>query len=265
MKGSTMTAPDFRPKKLVIFAGGKGTRLSELTGSVPKPAIDVLGRPLVTYLCDWAFKAGLKTVILAAGYKQAVLKRRVLDYFQLSGDVVITAQGVSYSRGTLPEGCEIIIRDTGPDADTAERLFAVRDLLAADETFMLTYGDTLTDLDAAALLQSAAQNNKAITMCIGRPDGRYGEIVSENGIVKAFKEKERPRFYVNRGFFVVKKTIFADWKPGYASFEQDMLPDFVARGDVGAHQDDCWFHSVDSVKDLLDLEAHLTATAEPGV
>lgn len=253
------THKNLLPKKLVIFAGGKGTRLSELTSAVPKPALEVLGRPLVTYLCDWAFAAGIKTVIIAAGYKQDILKRRIVDYYQLSGDVTINPQGIKYSIGSLPEGSKILIRDTGPEADTAERLYAVRDLLAADDTFMLTYGDTLTNLSASVLMKNASAHDKMVTMCIGRPDGRYGEIIAENGIVQTFKEKERPRFYVNRGFFIVKKSIFDSWNPAYTSFEQHVLPSLVKQGDVAVHQDDCWFHSVDSVKDLIDLEDYLTA------
>ncbi|MDX2202378.1 MAG: sugar phosphate nucleotidyltransferase [Hyphomicrobiaceae bacterium] len=260
-----MTASMATPRKLVIFAGGKGTRLSELTSSVPKPAIDVLGRPLVSYLCDWAFAAGLDTVIIAAGYKQRELKRRMVDYYELAGDVSIGSERVTFGESRIPPGCAIVVRDTGGEADTAERLYAVRDLLGADETFMVTYGDTLTDLDAKRLFAAAAQADRTITMCVGRPDGRYGEIVLSGGLVQSFREKERPQFYVNRGFFVVKRGIFDQWKADYLSFEKQVLPDFAARRDVSAHCEDCWFHSVDSLKDVEDLERHLAITKPFGV
>ena len=163
------------------------------------------------------------------------------------------------SQGSIPAGCSILIKDTGPDADTAERLFAYRSELKDGETFVCTYGDTLTDLDAGKLLQSAEATGKPITMTVGRPDGRYGEITVEEGVITKFAEKQRPEFYVNRGFFVADTRLFDMWQPSFKSFERDVLPYFVARGDVAAYKADCWFHSVDSVKDLADLEAHLSA------
>lgn len=253
-----MRATSKMPSKLVLLAGGKGTRLSELTTSVPKPAVDVLGRPLITYLCDWAFAAGIRTVIIAAGYKQATLKRRLIDHYELAGDVSMAAAGVSFGRGRIPDGCSIVIRDTGWDADTAERLYAVKDMVLPDERFICTYGDTLTDLDAEALIRSADRADKLITMCIGHPDGRYGEIATKDGIITAFQEKRTPEFFVNRGFFVLKAAIFEGWKPAFISLERDVIPYYVAQGRVAAHCDESWFHSVDSVKDLQELERHLS-------
>jgi glucose-1-phosphate cytidylyltransferase len=252
-----MSAVSNSPTKIVLLAGGKGTRLSEMTAAVPKPAVDALGKPLISYLCDWSFAAGISTVIIAAGYKQSTLKRRLIDHYELAGDVSMSRVGLSVGGGIIPEGCNIIIRDTGAEADTAERLYAVRDLLSPDDRFMCTYGDTLTDLDAVGLFQDADRSDKLITMCIGRPDGRYGEIKTNNGIVTEFQEKRTPEFYVNRGFFVMKTSLFDGWQPGFVSLERDVIPYYVARGDVAAHRVDSWFHSVDSVRDLQELEQHL--------
>jgi glucose-1-phosphate cytidylyltransferase len=253
-----MTAARDIPRKLVLLAGGKGTRLSELTGQIPKPAVDVNGRPLITYLCDWAFAAGIRNIIIAAGYKQAVLKRRLIDHYELSGDVSIDRSGLSIGKGQIPDGCTITIRDTGPEAETAERLYALKDLVLPDERFVFTYGDTLTDLDASALFAHADRADKLITMCVGRPDGRYGEIkISADDAVTAFEEKRRPEFYVNRGFFVVRSALFDAWQPQFVSFEKDVVPYYAVGGNVSAYRAESWFHSVDSVKDLQELEQHL--------
>lgn len=244
--------------KIIFFCGGKGTRLAELTTAIPKPAVDVNNRPLITYLCDWAFSHRFDTILMAAGYKQDVLKRRIMDYYQLSKDVSLTSQNIEQQVNGIPPQGNIVIRDTGSDADTAERLFAMRDLIEHDEYFMVTYGDTLTDLDPKSLIETAKRANKLITMCIGYPEARYGEILTEGDIVTAFEEKKRPQFFVNRGFFIIKTELFNLWQSHFLSFEYDVLPYFVERGEVAAHREIGWFHSVDSVKDLQELEKHLS-------
>lgn len=245
--------------KIVLFAGGKGTRLTELTAAIPKPAVDVNNRPLITYLCDWAFSHHFETILIAAGYKQDILKRRLIDYYQLSQDVSLTASSIEQQVNGIPPHGNIVVRDTGAEADTAERLYAMRDLLEQDDYFMVTYGDTVTNLDPKPLIEIAKRTNKLITMCIGYPDARYGEILTEGDIVTAFEEKKRPQFFVNRGFFVIKKELFNLWQSHFLSFEYDVLPYFVERQEVAAHRETCWFHSVDSVKDLQELEKHYKA------
>lgn len=244
-----------------MFAGGKGSRLSELTKTVPKPSVDVNGRPLITYLIDWAIEAGFERVVVCAGYMQTVMKRRLLDYYELGGDVVIGA-GHTTHHTKLPPNFSIVIRDTGLEEETAERIYAVRDLLAGDDRFVCTYGDTLTNLDFNRLLETANGSSAGITMCVGRPDGRYGEIVMAGDKVLEFKEKKRPEFYVNRGFFVINTSIFDDWNASDRSFENDVLPRYAARGDLVAHKDECWFHSVDSIKDHEELEKTLSKVME---
>lgn len=243
--------------KIILFAGGKGTRLAELTTTMPKPAINVNNRPLITYLCDWAFSYRFDTILIAAGYKQDILKRRLMDYYQLSKDVCLTSRGIDQNVSNIPQNGQIVIRDTGPDADTGERLFAMRDYVKHDEYFMLTYGDTLTDLDPNSLIETAKRANKLITMCVGYPDARYGEILTDNDLVTAFEEKKRPQFFVNRGFFIIKTELFNLWQSNFLSFEYDVLPYFVERREVAAHREICWFHSVDSVKDLQELEKEI--------
>jgi len=247
--------------KIILFSGGKGTRLTELTTVMPKPAVDVNNRPLITYLCDWAFSHNFSTVLIAAGYKQDILKRRLIDYYQLSKDVCLTSHGIEQNVSGIPPHGNIVIRDTGSDADTAERLFAMRDLIKNDEYFMVTYGDTLTNLNPKLLIEMAKRSKKLITMCIGYPDARYGEILTEGDIVTAFEEKKRPQFFINRGFFIIKTELFNLWQSHFLSFEYDVLPYFVERREVAAHRETCWFHSVDSVKDLQELEKHLRKTS----
>lgn len=255
MMSSSMLKPYL--SKIILFAGGKGSRLAELTTTVPKPAVDVNNRPLITYLCDWAFSHHFDTILIAAGYKQDILKRKLMDYYQLSKDICLTARGVEQQLSGIPQHGSIMVRDTGPDADTAERLFAMRDLVADDEYFMVTYGDTLTNLDPKPLIEVAKRTNKLITMCIGYPDARYGEILTEGDIITTFEEKKRPQFFVNRGFFIVKSELFNLWQSHFFSFEYDVLPYFVKQQEVAAHRETCWFHSVDSIKDLQELEKQL--------
>ena len=238
------------PRQLVIFAGGKGTRLGSLGSECPKPAVNIDGRPLVSYLIDWAREQNFNEVILAAGHLLEVLKLELeMDYrtaFKLHDSQTWTA--------SLNNNFRLLIRDTGKNDLTGQRLFRVADLVRSNYNFVVTYGDTLTEMDMQQSYQLSRRRNKLICMVAGHPDARYGELVIEDDLVTVFKEKSPPKFLVNRGFFVIKSEIFSNWsEANFLSFEEDVLPFFAAKREVLAYHSKDWFFSVDTEVDAEKL------------
>lgn len=242
------------PSQIVLFAGGKGSRLGSLGNKTPKPGIAVNKRPLVSYLIDWAFRQTFHEVILAAGHLHKRLLQVIAQHYHIRFEKI----AVNTWTADLSAERRIIIRDTGSDSETAERLLAVSDLLDKDRHFCLTYADTLSDIDFASVVQHAFKQNKTVCLVAGYPEARYGELVLDGDDVVLFKEKERPKFRINRGFFLIHPSIFENWhSTAYKSFELDVLPSLVARGEVIAFRSDDWFFSVDTEVDVERLENEL--------
>ena len=243
------------PSQLVLFAGGMGTRLGSLGYELPKPVVPVNHRPLVSYLIDWAFVQSFSEVILAAGHLRECLVQEISKYYNLS----FVEKGANTWSADLSFDKRIIIRDTGANSETAERLFAVSDLLNTEQHFVLTYADTLSDIDFAPVAKHAYEHDRLVCLVAGYPDARYGELVLDGNDVVQFKEKERPKFRINRGFFVINPRIFEHWDGlFYKSFEMDVLPTLVSIGQVVAFKSDDWFFSVDTEVDVKRLESELT-------
>lgn len=246
-------------KKLVVFAGGKGTRLGSLGNAVPKPATPINGAPLISYLIEWARSQDFLEVIVLAGYLHEVLTSQLQAHYKQSISM-IDAETVSMN---LANDFKVIIRDTGPHSQTGYRLSKVRNLLNNDDVFMLTYGDTLTNLKAKEVIDTASNAEKVVCLTAGYPEARYGEIIIEKGLVKKFKEKERPKFLINRGFFVLQKQIFDFLNDEETlSFEEDVLPELVNQNMVAAHSSDSWFFSVDTEVDAAKLSEYLKGNSK---
>ena len=245
------------PSSLVIFSGGKGTRLGSVGSGCPKAAIDINGAPLVSYLIAWAKKEGFKRTILASGHLHNVLLEKLEDHY----NTPFKQLDSSTYHSELDSDFEVILRNTGLDSQTAQRLFFVRDLLKDQALFVVTYADTLTDMHVASPLKIADENNSLICLTAGYPDARYGELLMQGDLVVSFKEKARPKFRINRGFLVIKQEIFSRWdKKKFISLEEHVLPHFSALGEVVAFKSEDWFFSVDSEVDASELELLLSST-----
>jgi glucose-1-phosphate cytidylyltransferase len=235
---------------LVILAGGKGTRLGSLGKCCPKPAIQINGAPLVSYIIDWARGQSFKKIILAAGHLYEIVVESLQEHYGQEFQKIDKFTVVS----RIDNACEIMVRDTGSDSLTGERLFAVKDLLHSQSHFVLTYSDTLTDMQMSSAISVANKHNALICMTAGFPDPRYGELLIEEEMVVAFHEKARPKFRINRGFFIMRKDIFSYWnEEDFRSLECDVLPHFAAQGQIVAYKSNDWFFSVDSEVDAAHL------------
>ena len=183
--------------KVVILAGGLGTRLSEYTQSIPKPMVKIGPYPIMMHIMSHYVKYGFTDFILATGYKSYVLKR----YFK------------NFKKSSLPfkatinkKICKIKIVDTGLTTLTGGRLKKIKSHLEENQDFMFTYGDGLSSVNLKKLLKFHKKNKKLITVTAVRPPARFGEIVLIKNKVKSFKEKPQvTNGWINGGFFVANK------------------------------------------------------------
>ena len=218
--------------RTVILCGGRGTRAWPATAEVPKPMLEVGGRPVLHHVMQIYAQQGFTDFVLATGYK---------------GDVI-----ADWSR-TLTEGWTVECVDTGEDADTGQRLRACAERI--DDTFFATYGDGLGDVDVAATLRCHQAHDGAATVTVVPLPSQYGTIdADDDGRVVAFREKPLLRdHWINAGFFVFDATAVVA-TPG-ASLERDLLPALGAAGGLYVYRHDGFWKSMDTHKDVTELNS----------
>ena len=196
--------------KVGILAGGVGSRLSEETVVKPKPMVEIGGRPILWHIMQHYYGYGHKDFIIALGYKGEVIKDYFRNYHWNTSDVTLRLGAkpqLRYHNQHDEEDWVVTMIDTGINTMTGGRLKRVLPYIKAD-TFLLTYGDGVTDSDINASIRFHRQQKRILTLTAVRPPGRFGDIEIKNGAVTAFKEKpEHQASYINGGFFVVDRRI----------------------------------------------------------
>jgi glucose-1-phosphate cytidylyltransferase len=218
--------------RAVILCGGRGTRAWPATAEIPKPMLEIGGRPVLHHVMEIYARQGFTDFLLATGYK---------------GDVI-----ASWAT-TLAEDWRVECLDTGIDAGTGDRLRACADHVG--ERLLATYGDGLGNVDIAATVRTHEATGAEVTVTVVPLRSQYGTIDSDpNGRVTAFREKPELRdHWINAGFFVVEPDALTS-TPG-ASFEQSVLPVLAQEGTVYAYRHEGFWRSMDTHKDVLDLNA----------
>jgi len=227
------------PIQTLILCGGRGTRLRELTETVPKVLVEVGGRPILWHIMTTYVHQGFTDFVLALGY----LGNEVEDYF-------------GGADAGLHRSADQSIRfiDTGPDTNTGGRILLAKDAIAGD-TFFATYGDGLSDLDLGRLLAFHRAHGRAATVTVVRPQLQFGmvELDDEGGVV-TFTEKPRLDGWVNGGFFVFDRRVF-DYLDGDPVLEQEPLRHLAADGQLMAFRHEGFWACMDTYKDTLALNA----------
>ena len=242
-------------KTFVLLAGGKGTRLSELTKKIPKPAVTALGRPIISYLIDWATNNKINKIVICGGYLyESLLEAIVSDTSPRIQKNGVLRQGKCCAL-KLVGGIEILVINTGEDSATGERIRLVKDYIN-DEYFLCTYSDTLSDIRLLDIIGSVKTTPFLALATLGYPDARYGEIVTDGDYIVEFKEKAVPSFLINRGFYLFNQNIFSQINPD-DSLEEHVLPRLAHEKKLLKHVSSSWFHSVDTILDLENLEKRL--------
>ncbi len=222
--------------KVIILAGGLGTRLSEYTKSIPKPMVKILGTPIIVHIMKHYFKYGFKKFYVAAGYKQKVLK----DYFKKK-----------------KFKWNVKIFDTGEKTMTGGRLKRLKKFLN-QETFCLTYGDGVSDININKLLKFHRKTKGLGTLTAVRPPARFGAIKLSGTKVTYFKEKSRlDEGWINGGFFIFEPEIFKFIKNDKTFLEKEPLTKLGAMRKLNAFKHNGFWQCMDTIRDKEILEKKL--------
>ena len=220
--------------KVVILAGGKGTRISEYTKSIPKPMIKIGSKPILEHIINYYMSYGFKDFLIAGGYKYSIIK----NYFKKKKKI------------------NIKVINTGLESLTGKRLVKLEKELK--NTFMLTYGDGLSNVNLDKLLKFHKKNKKKITITAVHPPARFGELTINNKLVKEFEEKPQlQKGWINGGFFVVEPEFLKFIGNKNVMLERSPMTKAVKTKNLAAYKHSGFWFCMDTLRDKKVLEAML--------
>ena len=220
--------------KTVILCGGLGTRLAEETQIKPKPMVEIGGKPILWHIMKIYEKHNVKDFFLALGYKGEYIKDYFLNYHARQSNLTIDLKNgsVEYDNPT-PEDWKVSLIDTGAQTMTGGRLLRLKPFLAGGGTFMLTYGDGVSDVNITELLAYHRSHGKLATVTAVRPPVRFGELLIEEGKVKQFQEKPQAGVgWVNGGYFIFEPEIFDLIEGDATMLEREPLEQLAKMGEL---------------------------------
>ena len=243
--------------KVVILAGGLGTRISEETDLRPKPMIEIGGKPILWHIMKIYSSFGYNDFIICCGYKGYFIKEYFANYFLHQADVTLDLQKNSLEvHQSKAEPWKITMVDTGINTMTGGRIKQI--LKYIDGTFLLTYGDGVGNVDIKALIDFHRKNNKKATVTVVQPSGRFGSIQFDNNDeVKVFAFQEKPKgdgAWINGGFFVCEPEVFNEIDDDKTIWERKPLENLAAKGELVAYRHYGFWRPMDTLRDKTDLE-----------
>lgn len=252
--------------KVVILAGGLGTRLAEETDMRPKPMVEVGDQPVLWHIMKHYEVCGFSDFCVALGYKGEVVKRYFLDYALLAGTMTVDlADGKVTPSDLIAEQWTIHLVDTGRDTNTGGRVGRLRPWLE-DETFMLTYGDGVSNVDIGRLLDFHRSHGKIATITAVRPPARFGEMVFGDADTVRFTEKpQMGEGWINGGFMVFEPAMLDLITGDDISLEADVLERLSEEGELVAYRHDDFWQCVDTLRELRTLRGMWDSGAAPWV
>lgn len=244
--------------KTVILAGGMGTRISEESLLKPKPMIEIGGKPILWHIMKIYEHFGHNDFIVCCGYKGIVIKEYFLNYFMYNSDITVEVNNnkvdVHYSN---TESFKVTLVDTGLHTNTAGRIQQIEKYVA-DDTFMLTYGDGVADININQLIDFHKKSGTIATLSKVQLPGRFGNIATnENGVVESFQEKPKDEgVWINGGFFVLEPTVFNYLKGDMSKtqWEKEPLTAITQDGQLSAFKHDGFWKCMDALRDKIELE-----------
>ncbi|NEQ69443.1 MAG: glucose-1-phosphate cytidylyltransferase [Symploca sp. SIO2D2] len=243
--------------KVAILAGGVGSRLSEETQDKPKPMVEIGTKPILWHIMMHYSQFGFEEFVIALGYKGALIKKYFVDYFALESDLTIdTATGhfERHDNNRSNERWKVDLIDTGLPTMTGGRIKRLRPYLN-DETFMLTWGDGVSNVDLSKLLEFHRSHGKLVTMTAARPPARFGHIEINGNQITEFSEKpQASEGWINGAFFVVEPQAL-DFIDGDAThWEKEPLERLAADGQLMAYKHEDFWQCMDTLRDRVLLE-----------
>lgn len=250
--------------KAVILAGGLGTRLSEETHRVPKPMVEIGGRPILWHIMKLYSAHGVNEFVICCGYRGYVIKEYFANYFLHMSDVTFDmANNTTAVHRRMAEPWRVTLVDTGEHTLTGGRLKRVADYVKDEEEFCFTYGDGLSDTDIRATIEFHRRHGKFVTVTAVLPPGRYGALEMSGDRVTGFVEKPRgDGGLINGGFFVLSPKCIEFIDGDESSWESETLTQFASMGQMMAFEHRGFWQAMDTLRDKILLE-ELWASGKP--
>jgi glucose-1-phosphate cytidylyltransferase len=242
--------------KVVILAGGLGTRLQEETVARPKPMVEIGGRPILWHIMHMYAAHGFKEFVVALGYKAEVVRSYFLHYHHIGRDFSIQlADGSTQMHGRATEDWLVHLIYTGADTQTGGRIRRLRDWIG-NEPFMLTYGDGVADVNIGELVKFHKSHGKMATVTAVRPPARFGGLVLNDDAVRRFEEKPQiGEGWINGGFFVLQPQVLDFIGGDDVLWERGPLEAIAEAGQLRAFRHEGFWQSMDTVRDRNTLES----------
>jgi glucose-1-phosphate cytidylyltransferase len=241
--------------QVVLLAGGLGSRIAEESSLRPKPMIEIGGRPILWHIMKIYSHYGFYDFIVCLGYKGYMIKEYFMNFFLHHSDVTIdtAANKITYHQ-SASEPWRVTLVDTGDETLTGGRLLRVRPFLT-EQTFGLTYGDGLTDLDVRASIDFHHAHGKLATLTAVIPPSRWGAVDLEGDRVRRFVEKPRgDQGYINGGFFVLNRAVLDRIDGGETAWEAGPLQGLARDGELRAYRHGGFWHAMDTLRDRNHLD-----------
>lgn len=241
--------------KVLLLAGGFGTRLSEETDIRPKPMVEIGGKPILWHIMKMYSQYGYNDFVILLGYKGYCIKEYFANYFLHQSNVTIDLSNNEMKiHKNSSEPWTVTLLDTGLHTMTGGRVKQAQEIVG-DERFMLTYGDGVSDVNIKELVKFHGSHGKSITMTSVQPEGRFGAIEIENTRITNFLEKPKgDGAWVNGGFFVCEPKVFNYINENSSTiFEQEPLQKLAEDGELYSYKHDGFWKCMDSLKDKQDL------------
>ncbi|MDM8160285.1 glucose-1-phosphate cytidylyltransferase [Labilibaculum sp. K2S] len=237
--------------KLVILAGGYGTRMSESTNLIPKPMVEVGGKPILWHIMKIYSQFGINEFIICCGYKQYIIKEYFANYFRHNSDLTVDLSDNSIQiHNNNSEKWKVTIVDTGLNTMTGGRIKRIQEYVG-NETFCLTYGDGVGNVNIAETIELHKSSGKILSMTTYQPSGKLGVLdISEDGSLKSFKEKpENSGSWINAGFFVCDPKLFNYLGGDTEMFEREPMQRLVDDNQVNTYKHTDFWMPMDTLRD----------------
>jgi glucose-1-phosphate cytidylyltransferase len=242
--------------KVVILCGGFGTRLAEETTIKPKPMVTIGGKPILWHIMNIYAAQGFKEFVLALGYKSEIIKEYFLNFYALSNDFTVELESgrISYLNNAAKDW-KVTLVDTGEKSMTGGRLLRLREHLGDQNSFFVTYGDGVGNVDIIALRDFHFSHGKIATLTAVRPPSRFGNLALSGSSVDEFQEKPQTgEGWINGGFFVFNKEILASIKDDNTVLEAEPLSGLAKQSQLMAYFHQDYWQCMDTIRDKNSLE-----------
>lgn len=242
--------------KVIILAGGLGTRLSEETDLKPKPMVEIGGRPILWHIMKIYSYYGFNDFIILTGYKSHIIKDYFINYYTRYSDITVDlAKNSVELHTTRTEPWRVTMLYTGPDTMTGGRIAKAKEYLK-NERFLLTYGDGVADINISKLIEHHVKSGKTVTMTAVQPKGKFGALnIDTNSNILSFKEKPQgDGTWINGGFFVCEPEVFNYLKDDInCVFEHEPLENLATAHKLNAYKHRGFWRPMDTLKDKKEL------------